>query len=202
MKQLYLLLPICAAHLLAADVSLGVKAGFNSGIAETNIDVVESTKEHRSSYHVGGLVDVAFGQHWSLQPQVLYSGKGVKFRAPDHGHIVSLYSLDIPVNLVYKTKPGLFLGLGPNFGFNLRGTNEVTGDHPAKVTYKFGADPFDFKRFDFGINALAGYQHPKGPFASISYLKGLRKGLINGPGAEWSHNLLSVSFGYTFRLRR
>jgi len=184
--------------LAAADIHFGFKAGLNSGSANTNIAVVEQTKDRRNLFHAGGVVDFGLGSHFSLQPQVLYSGKGVEFQAPDHGHIITLHSLDIPVNLVYKTKPGLFLGTGPNFGFNLSGTNEVTGDHPGKVSYKFGPDPFDFKRLDFGVNFLAGYQHPKGPFVSVNYLKGLRKGLINGPGAEWAHNVLSLSFGYTF----
>jgi hypothetical protein len=208
MKSLLLLLSLSVTGLLAADVGLGFKAGFNAGSANTNVDVVEATKSQRATYHVGGLVDVGFGRRWSLQPQALYSGKGVTFHAPDHGHIISLYSLDIPINVVYKTKPGVFLGTGPNLGIHLRGTNEVTGDHPMTVDqamtvdYKFGSEPGHFKRFDYGWNFLAGYQHPRGAFASINYLKGLRKNIINGPGAEWSHNVLSVSFGYTFQWKR
>jgi hypothetical protein len=193
------LIILTAKLTFAQDIAVGIKAGVNINSASTSIPVVESGKETLALFHGGAVVDVAVNQRFSIQPQILYSRKGVKFNAGDHKHTIKLNSLDLPLLAVFKAGKGVFFGAGPNFGFHLSGTNVSTGALNETHKYKFDGSTGDFKRFDFGVNVMAGYEHKSGVFTSVNYLKGISKGLIEFPNTDWSHNVLSFSVGYMFR---
>ena len=199
--SLFSVLAILIVHVsFAQNISFGVKGGLNIVNAKTSIPVVESGKTSRNLLHGGVIMDIGISEHFSVQPQLLYNGKGVKFDAGAHDHIITLHSVDLPIYAVYKITKGIYVGGGPNFGVNVKGKNVATGALNETKDYKFNKDPFEFKRFDFGLNAVVGYQHTSGLFISANYLKGMSKNLINAPapGAEWSHNVLAFSIGYLF----
>lgn len=183
----------------AQDVAVGVKGGINIASASTTQPVVEAGKEKTWQFHAGAVTDIALGSHFSIQPQVLYGRKGVAFDAGDHAHEITLTSLDMPILAVYKPARGVSLGAGPNVGINLRGTNVTSGAVNDTHKYEFDGAIGDFKRFDFGINVMGGYEHESGVFATVSYLKGVSNNLINFPGVAWSHDVLAVSVGYMFK---
>lgn len=154
------------------------------------------------AFNAGVLVDVGVSNRFSLQPQLLYKVKGIKFTVADHSHTIRLQSVDLPIFAVYKPLPGLFIGAGPNFGYNLSGKNVAafaTGDEVH--AYAFSNADYDFKRFDFGVGGLIGYEHASGLFVSVTYLKGLRK-VCNVTDYVWSNNVLSISVGYLLGKRK
>lgn len=194
-----LIIVFTALVTFAQDVAVGVKAGVNINSASTTQPVVESGKENLALFHGGGLVDVEINKRFSIQPQILYSRKGIKFAAGDHKHTITLNSLDLPILAIFKAGKGIFIGAGPNLGFHLSGTNVATGALNETHKYKFDGSTGDFKRFDFGVNALIGYEHKSGVFVTANYLKGISNELINFPNLEWSHNVFSVSVGFMIK---
>ncbi len=198
----FLLMIAAATTSSAQGIALGIKGGVNIASASTTQPVVESGKKKSVLFHVGAVADVAVSSRLSIQPQVLVGRKGVTFEAGDHSHAITLTSLDLPVLAVFKPAPGLFLGAGPNFGINVSGTNVTSGAMNETHKYEFNGAVGDFKRFDFGVNVMGGYEHASGAFVTVNYLKGVSKNLINFPGLDWSHDVLSVSAGYMFNRRK
>ncbi|NOT43157.1 MAG: PorT family protein [Acidobacteria bacterium] len=197
----FVFLLVAATPSFAQGVALGVKGGINIASASTTQPVVESGKESAWLFHAGAVTDIALGSRFSIQPQLLIGRKGVTFEAGDHTHAITLTSLDLPILAVYKPAGGFSLGVGPNFGVNLSGTNVTSGAITDTHTYEFNGAIGDFKRFDMGVTVMGGYEHPNGLFATVSYLKGITDDLINFPGVDWSHDVLSVSVGYMFKKR-
>lgn len=187
---------------VAQSTRFGVKGGLNIDNISTNFPIVRDGKKNMLGFSAGVLAEVSLGKRFSLQPQLLYNVKGVKYNVPDHSHSVKINSIDLPIYAVYKPLPGISIGAGPNVGYNLSGKN--TASFPTKeevVAYKFNGAEYDFHRFDFGVSALLGYEHTSGLFVQATYLKGLSQ-VGNIPGYDWSHNVLSLSVGYLFTNRK
>ena len=180
----------------AQSVTLGLSGGANVASATTTLDF---PRQRIASFNAGGLVDVAIGDRWSVRTHAVYSGKGYSFDAPDHSHTIRMYSLDVPVYGLFRTSSGLFAGAGPNFAVNLHGTNTLSNGATGTHDYTFDGSPFEYKRFDFGVNVLVGYQMRNGLFVSANYLKGISDRLINTDAFTSSHNALSFSAGYLFK---
>lgn len=64
--------------------------------------------------------------------------------------------------------------------------------------YKFTNNPFEYKRLDFGITTMIGFELKNGFSISANYLKGLNNVSVT-PGFNWKSNVLAASLGYKFR---
>lgn len=180
---------------LSQSMNLGVKLGYNSSNISTDFQIVKESKKAVSGLHAGIVLDIPLSDLLSLQPQIVYGKKGVYFK-PSHSHAVDVRSLDLPILLNFRTKSGVFAGIGPNLGYNISAKNTATFPDKVEVKkYKFTDDPYEYKRWDLGLMASLGYIHSSGLFASVNYLKGLNK-VSNLPDNTWSSNTLSFSLGY------
>jgi hypothetical protein len=88
-----------------AQVSFGVKAGYNSASVSTEDNAGTS---RLSGFHAGVIADLSLAESFSLQPQLLYSAKGIKFKDVDLSGNESKVSfklnyLELPVNFLYNT---------------------------------------------------------------------------------------------------
>ncbi len=183
----------------AQKINFGVRAGFNSVNVSTNVPVVHDHQKNVSAFNAGVFADVRICKKISLQPQLLYNGKGVFFDAGDHTHTLHLQSLDLPVYAMYRTESGFFVSAGPNFGYYLSGTNVAKSATMNEThDYKFTNTPFEYKRFDFGITTMVGFELKNGLSISANYLKGLNNVSVT-PGFNWKSNVLAVSVGYKFK---
>src|SRR5690349_20453338 len=90
-------------------VIFGVKGGLN--LASFTANYYQSPKI-TPSFHVGGLANFILTDHFMLQPEVFYSGKGGKFT----GGKMNLGYVNIPVLAQYKTTSGFFVEAGPQAG--------------------------------------------------------------------------------------
>lgn len=184
----------------AQKITLGVKGGLNLVGVSTNFPIINNGKKGLTSFHVGGIVDFSISNHFSLQPQILYNGKGIKFQHVAHSHTISSSSVDMPIYAVYKTAKGFFVGAGPNFNINISGKNVSSDAGEATTYYKSNGSENNFNRFGFGANAIMGYQHKSGVLVSANYLKEFTKS-FNITGYNWTNNVVAISVGYMFKNR-
>ncbi len=180
--------------------SFGIKAGLNVANVSTNFPIVESGQESIMRYQAGVFFDIPLNNAFSFQPQLLYSGKGLKFAAGNHSHTIKMESLDLPLLVNFHLSSGFFLGVGPNLGYYLSGTNAlIEANNTRETKYTFSGAPFDYKRLDVGLIGEIGYKHASGIRASMSYLKGLNN-VAELPENTWKSDVFNFSLGYAIKL--
>jgi len=91
-------------------VIFGAKAGVNFATVTGN---ALDDKGMHPSFHIGGLANFFLNDNFTIQPEVLYSGKG--FKSSDQTYKFGY--IDIPVLVQYKTPSGFFVEAGPQVGF-------------------------------------------------------------------------------------
>jgi len=102
-----------------SQVIFGVKGGLN--LATFTGNDVENAK-FLPSFHVGGLVNFLVTDKVTIQPEVLFSGKGAK---SDQGTFKFGY-IDVPVLVQYNIQ-GFYLEAGPQVGFLVNAKRKVSG---------------------------------------------------------------------------
>lgn len=185
-----------------AQVSFGVKAGYNSATVSTENN--EGTSR-LSGFHAGVIADLSLAESFSLQPQLLYSAKGIKIKDFDMNENETKVSyklnyLELPVNFLYKPQVGagkLFVGAGPYVALGLGGK---FGDTKVKFDGKKSADIDEtddnvhLKALDAGANFLAGYELKNGLLFSINYSLGLTN--VSPDGDKSKNSYIGISVGY------
>lgn len=202
-KKLSLLIACSSlTAVVTGQTTFGVKGGVNP--SRWNVEVggeKEDDYKNRVGFHVGAVVDFAISQSFSIQPQLLFVNKGSKERHGDHDDKILVNAIDLPINFLYKAKAGkgkIFAGGGPNLGFNLGG--KVKGEHDGVMEedkLEIGSNAGQLRAFDFGLNALAGYELGNGLFVSANYTPGLRN-LDNRNGIIARSSYFGLSVGYFF----
>lgn len=199
-----------------------LRGGINlANITITNDGDIDKNKM-LTSFQVGLIGDIKILPFLYFQPGVLFTGKGSKteqgqpsdfqyYRATSNP-----YYIEVPVNLVLKT-PGpikFFAGAGPYIAVGIAGKNKVNGkngpltfnsenkikwsdDDPSTFDYEEGAGYGILKRFDYGLNAIAGVQLTK-LVLSANYGLGLAKlqsGTNSSADDKNKHRVLSFTVG-------
>jgi Outer membrane protein beta-barrel domain len=181
-----------------AQVSFGVKAGLNVSTVNASKNIIDEPLKARPTFHVGGLANISLGKLFTLQPQLLLSGKGTNVNHGDHTDTYKFMAIDIPVNFLYNAGKGLWFGAGPNFGYNLSGKIEThEGGMHEEEEIKFGSGAGELKRLDLGVNLTAGYQLKSGILFSANYTAGLSN-WSNVANSTYRNNILGISVGYVF----
>ena len=183
MKFAYFLLSfvITTASAYSQSVIYGVKAGLNMTTFTGND--VESAKL-QPSFHVGGFINFLITEKITVQPEVLYSGKGAKF---DQGNYRLGY-INVPVMAQYNDPSGFFAEAGPQVGLLLTAKrktgqtldikNEMKSADFSWVVglgYKTASGVGVGARYDFGYYdvANAGIIRNKAILISIMYTFGV-----------------------------
>lgn len=164
MKKVILTVAIVCAVISAQaqKVSFGVKSGLNISRV-TKWDGANS----RASVYAGGFVNIGLVKNLSLQPELLYSGQGFKYKPLNAEAITRLHYINVPVMVQYRFIPEFFVEAGPQMGFLVAARQKV-GD--VLVDIKDGS-----KGVDAGIGFGAGYQFPMGIGVSARYMFGLTR---------------------------
>jgi len=206
MKKLLLFIAVALFALTSVqsqEFRLGAKAGLN--VATLGGDSYYGglgSLGSRTSFHIGGLVEIPLMGKFSLQPELLYSSEGSDWSFGTLGEDTKLDFVRVPVLVKFYVIEGLSAEAGPVFGVlvNAEGTyydnngDLVNGD--AKDYYR----SFDAQ---FGIGAS--YRLNMGVFFSLRYNKGLLNvneeyrvlGTTYNSGKNQS-NVFQVSAGYSF----
>ncbi|MCW3120193.1 MAG: PorT family protein, partial [Chitinophagaceae bacterium] len=104
-----------------SQVLYGVKGGLNLSTFTGND--VESPKFH-PSFHIGGFVNFLISGKITLQPEVLFSGKGVRSDAGTY----KLGYINVPVLAQYNDPSGFYAEAGPQAGLLLNSKLKSNGE--------------------------------------------------------------------------
>ena len=201
-----------------------LRGGLNLANVSINDDGGIDDAKTLTSFQVGIIGDLKLLPILSLQPGLIFTGKGTKTHSGDENdatwyHATSNpYYLELPVNLVFKTPTGpvkFFAGAGPYIAMGIAGKKKVRGsflgsdfssestiewsdDDPTTFDYEEGAGFGIMKRFDYGLNGLIGIE-TKNLVVSANYGLGLAK-LQSGSDSEDNnknkHRVLSFTLGF------
>lgn len=196
----------------AQEVRLGAKGGVN--FASIRGDNTE-TADGRTSFHIGGFVEIPISERFSVQPEVLYSSQGWKIdqRLGNNGSVKlkadsKLDYINVPVLAKFYVIKGLSLEAGPQIGFLTSATTDVKISGDGASDYEIESGETDFKdqasNIDFGIGAGASYRFTNGISFSARYVLGLSnidEVMVIGDaesGGGKHNNVVQLSIGYSF----
>jgi hypothetical protein len=168
-------------------VRLIIKGGLNlANISVTSNGRVDDANTLKS-FHAGVGLDIPVAEYFSVQPALLYTGKGAKTRYGQEGNAFYYKAtsnpmyLELPVNFVGKIPltqtSSFYIGAGPYAAMGIAGKNKVdtytlgvhrysssdvvfSNDNPTTAqeeNYGYGK----IKRFDYGLNGVAGVEFNK-----------------------------------------
>jgi hypothetical protein len=182
---------------------------------------LQDAEKNALGYFAGAFVDFKFGK-FALQPAVIYNSIAGNTTQPFlSGDIMQtrygkwrLNYIQVPVNVIYHFSVAggkLFIGAGPYVSKPISGHFAVPAEHPStassqlrsvdpNIDAKFGSTSGNnFKAFDYGINALAGFEFNNGILINAVY----NAGLSNIQVDKYLYNStktrsLGISLGYKF----
>jgi hypothetical protein len=203
-----------------------IRGGVNFANISVNNDGDVDDAKSLTSFQAGIIADLQLAPILYLQPGILFTGKGTKTQFGEEGD-ANWYKatsnpmyIEVPVNLVFKT-PGksirLFAGAGPYLGIGVAGNRKIEGavagvafeskdkiefsdDDPTTFDMEEGAGFGILKRFDYGLNGLAGIE-TSNMVIGVHYGLGLAK-LQSGSDSDDDnnnkHRVFSVTIGFKF----
>lgn len=171
----------------AGHVSLGIKGGLNYYNINNNNDF---KYDNKLGYHLGLLGHIHLNQSFALQPEIVYSTQGAKYKLNNETTNFNLSYINVPVLFQYMFDNGLRLQAGPQLGVLVAAkskTGSVTVDNKENM-----------KPIDLALSLGAGYIHPpSGVGIDVRYNLGLNN--INDIGEVESTNRgLQLGLFYIF----
>jgi hypothetical protein len=216
-KNLFLaVLFILFANLLNAQSiqSQTTRIAFFAGAVAGNMWEKVDGKSRMHDYVLGStfgiLLDVPMQKIGSFQPGVDYIGKNSKNTYTDNnGQTVhtktTLSYLEVPMNVIFRIPNGsgnVTVGGGVAAAMAISGNETTTvGNNPAaKKKLDFGdLTGDDYIRYDFGLNALAGYEFQNGFFVTFNYNWGINWLFVGGdPKDKLYNNYIALKAGFLF----
>lgn len=215
MKKLLLSLTLIAGLSTAVLAQTPVKFGVKAGVTFSNMTLstmgVSASFDSKTSFYVGGTADISVSNIFSVQPGLTLVNKGTRVNsggfdfgdgsvdADQSGTINSMY-IEVPVNLIANFAAGsgkVFFGAGPYYAFAVDAYAKSGG---VKENIEIGSDEDDFKRGDFGINFLGGYQLKSGLNIHAGYGLGLSSVVPDQQDLDikFKNRVFSVGLGFTF----
>lgn len=202
-----------------------IEGGINfANISVTNDGRVNNANM-LTSFRVGIIGDFPLASIVYLQPGIVYTGKGSKVQNGTQGtsgyykQTFNPFYIEVPVNLVFKTPSvkgnRFFAGAGPYLAVGINGKAKTEGqigvatyntqrdirfsnDDPTTLNQEEGAGFNIVKRFDYGVNGIAGIEM-RSITLSANYGLGLAK-LQSGSNSAANNNnknrVWGVSLGF------
>ncbi|SRX55810.1 porin family protein [Aequorivita sp. CIP111184] len=222
MKKILLFATFAAFTFTTANAQSEFRIGFKGGVNFSSVggDFTDNY-DGRTSFHIGGLVEIPISEKFAIQPELLYSSQGAKSEYDNSfgdslvigKEKLKLDYINIPIMAKYYIINGLSVEAGPQFGFLISAKNEYevsgfrgdeSGDDDVKDFYN---------SLDIAIGIGASYRLNNGVFFSLRFNKGITK--VNEdldysvieegdpiPGFDYSYkqhnNVFQISAGYSF----
>ncbi len=201
-----------------------LKGGLNIANISTTSDGHIDNANSLASFHIGFMGDIPVGKYFGIQPGILFTGKGAKTQTGQPGDnyyfkaTSNPYYVEIPVNFVAKIPldnktSNFFIGAGPYAAIGVSGKNKTEGnagpisfngsdnikfsnDDPTTFNQQEGSGLGIIRRFDFGLNATAGFELDK-LLLSLNYGYGLTKinSVESNSNDKNKHRVLGISVG-------
>lgn len=144
----------------------GLKLGpnFSTLVGEDAEPTGDENKKMKLGLHGGFFAMIYLSNMWYFQPELLYSGQGVKYEDGEDKVTISTNHLNVPLCIRWQSAGGFYLLFGPQVGFTLNG----------KAKYEFQGqedeeDLEDLKSFILSGLVGLGYKAPSGWGAYLRY---------------------------------
>ncbi len=161
MKRILLpVLLLASTVTFAQTYQLGVKGGLNfSNYTGKNFDA-----NTLIGFHVGGLINFKIGEVFSIQPEVMFSSQGAKYKGATQESNLKVSYVTVPV--MAKLKFGsIYVEAGPQVNFKTSEDVNV----PNQSINKFA------KGLDLSLDAGIGYHSKSGFGIGARYVAGISK---------------------------
>lgn len=154
---------VFATTVQAQHVNIGIKAGLNLyNIKNSN----DSKYDMKPGLHAGLLGHIHVNKNFAIQPELLFSAQGAKYKTSGVDTKLNLNYLNVPIMLQYMFDNGFRLEAGPQLGLLLTAKAD---DGTTKTDIKS-----DLKPVDLGLGFGIGYIHvPSGFGVDARYNLGL-----------------------------
>lgn len=197
LKTLLALFLVFSFTALQAQVKFAPKIGMNLSTMTAKSMGISLDPKTLIGFHIGGMADIPLGGSLSLQPGILYSAKGSKYKFGSEEASISPGYIEIPVHVVYNfsmESPKIFVFAGPYFAYGVGGKAKYGSD---SQTLKFGSsENDDLKPFDVGIDLGAGV-NLNGFLISVQYGLGLANlSPITTDNTEMKNRVFGISIAY------
>ncbi|MGC4234227.1 MAG: porin family protein [Niabella sp.] len=191
-----------------AQATFGLKAGLNVSNLTVKGEGIKVKYNSLPGLHIGVMASLPISDNLSIDPALLYSGKGAK--GDDNDEYVALYSnesyninyLELPINISYSfnlsstdnIKPFVFAGPYLGLAFSGKYKSENTSEK-----FKIGNDKntSDIKPVDYGANIGAGVKFSNFRI-SAQYGIGMANILPGTSSTKMHNSTFGLSIGYTF----
>lgn len=205
----------------AQKSSVILKGGVNLANISNSENGDVSDARMLTSWHAGGVIDLAIVDVLSIQPGIFYTSKGIKTERniPVFGTTTTTFNpqyIELPLNLVFKAPISetsrFFAGAGPYVAMGVAGKYKVKSDLGSnEYDIEFNDDDpltqeqedagaYKVRKFDYGVNVLAGLELDRFVI-SANYGLGLAKIYAaddNTDNDKNKHRVFSVSVGIKF----
>lgn len=161
MKKLFVIpLLVISTGLFAQNFQVGLKGGINisnfNGLNSNNVE-----NKAILGFNGGAFLNLLFGTHFSLSPELLFSSQGAKLKNAGTENNFKVSYLAVPVLLRYRFDGGFYIEAGPQVSFKL---NENV---PNQSVENFAKD------LDLAIDAGLGYHSDMGLGIGARYVAGI-----------------------------
>lgn len=229
MKNLIAVAAFVLCNVSVSSQTTRIEGGINlANVSITDNGRVDDAKM-LTSFQLGVMGDFHLVSIVYLQPGLFFTGKGTKTQSGDPSTLnyskatSNPYYIEIPVNFLFKTPKSsstnnrFFVGAGPYLAIGVAGKIknegkiagigykndrkiEFSNDDPTTLDYEEGAGFGILKRFDYGMNGVAGIDG-KSMVLSVKYGLGLAKLQSGGNSSADNnnkHRVLSFTIGFKF----
>lgn len=177
-------------------IQFGVKGGVN--LASLSSDKYENTKM-RTAFYAGVLIEIPYSEHFSVQPELIYSAQGGKVKLTDLVTATKQFDyIQIPIMAKYYVAPGLSLQLGPQIGFRVDESldyNDITLYDGMGIPWITDVK-YDKNDIDFSIAAGIGYKFDMGIFLQARYNYGVTD--VDPDPIRITNSVIQLGVGYLF----
>lgn len=177
------------------STSFGVKLNGNLSNVEVS-NLQNGSDSFKPGASLGGFAKIEFGEHFALQPELLFSYTERKITTAGEKTRFKYASVEIPVYAMGQFNIGrgkLFAGIGPNigYGFSIDSKTEKLPD------WEEGVNKLELSHWYMGGGVLVGYEFHNGISINAGYKLGYdlsSKNKVSGADTQ----TISLGVGYRF----
>ena len=179
------LVSLSFATVNAQNFHIGAKTGINLSSLSRDVDGDKT----RTSFHLGGMVEIPVMDALSVQSELLFSSQGVKSEFDSNSEIRLNY-ITLPIMAKYYVWETLSIEAGPQIGFLLSAKWEEAGqvDDIKNIT----------KSTDLGLGLGLGYKLPMGLNFGMRYFFGGNINSVKDSPTKAKNSVFQISAGYFF----
>lgn len=145
-------------------------------------------------FHAGVTYNVPVSKMFSIQPEIMYSGEGIREKATNFESSTRLQYIQVPLMLQVNTPFGLYVEAGPQFGVLAQAkSTDIMNGLQTKQNLKE-----EVKQTAFSVGAGLGYKTSMIGFG-VRYNKGISNLLKEGQPGEWKSSGFQVSLSYLIK---